>query len=436
MTSVVVVGAQWGDEGKGKVVDLLSERARHVVRSQGGNNAGHTVVVDQDEVKLHLIPSGILHPGCLCYLSAGTVIDPEILLQEIRYLEARGLALKGRMAVSPGAHLIMPYHHVIDRLLENKKGNLSVGTTGRGIGPCYSDKALRLGIRMGELVRPDLLRSALAAILPLKNDEITKVYGGTPLRHEEVLNQYLEYATHLAPYVGPVEERIGQAIAAGEPILFEGAQGTFLDITVGTYPYVTSSNTLAAGICSGAGVGPRSIDHVVGVAKAYTTRVGHGPMPTEVSEKDLFLDHQKAREFGTTTGRKRRVGWFDAMLVRQAARWNSFDSLAITKLDVLDSVPLISLCVGYELDGQRIDSFPLMSQDVARIQPIYETLPGWLSSTSNLQSFDLLPQRAKEYLRRIEAVCEIPISLVSLGPDRHQTLHLKTIFHAQGGSVS
>lgn len=428
MPQVILIGAQWGDEGKGKIIDILTSQAKHVVRSQGGNNAGHTVIIGQEEYKLHLIPSGILHPHTHCYIGAGTVIDPEILIQEIEGLENRGIHIKGRLWISPSAHVIFPYHRTLDLLLEQRKGERSIGTTGRGIGPCYADKASRLGIRMGELVRPDIFGKVLRSVLQLKNEELTKLFGAEKMSYDDMHKKYSHYAETLKPFISDVEELINQAIDNKENVLFEGAQGTFLDISLGTYPFVTSSNTIAGGICAGAGVGPTRIDHTIGVIKAYTTRVGNGPLPTEVQENENFLDHLQAREYGTTTGRKRRIGWFDAVLARTAVRLNGIDSIALTKLDILDHLENIKICVGYQIHGIRLDHMPCLTEDLEKIVPIYETIPGWKASTSHIENYHDLPENAKKYLTRIEQLCGAPISMISLGPQRDKTILLKDIF--------
>jgi adenylosuccinate synthase len=433
MPAVIVVGAQWGDEGKGKVTDLLAPEAQHIVRAQGGNNAGHTVIIGSEEYKLHLVPSGILHDHTQCYIGGGTVLDPQVLLNEIEGLSSRGIKVKGRLWISPEAHVIFPYHQMIDKLSEQRKGSLSIGTTGKGIGPCYSDKANRLGIRIGDLIHPTLFRSTLEKVLPIKNDELTKLYNAAPCSFDELFNAYRNYAAALAPFVTDIQSRIYSAFERNENVLLEGAQGTFLDITHGTYPFVTSSNTIAAGICTGAGVGPNRIDHVLGVVKAYTTRVGHGPMPTEINDNETFLDHKQAREFGTTTGRKRRVGWFDAVVVRQAAQLNGFDSMAVTKLDILDSLKEIKIGVGYQLNGKQIDFLPSQIHELENVQPIYETLPGWCSPTTHIGHFEQLPSNAKSYLKRLETLCKTPISVVSLGPERERTLILSHPFKKSRG---
>jgi|688.fasta_scaffold04059_8 adenylosuccinate synthase len=428
MPGVIVVGVQWGDEGKGKIIDLLTSKSKHVVRAQGGNNAGHTVVIGKEEYKLHLIPSGILQTDTQCYIGAGTAIDPEFLIREMESLKSRGHQIEGRLKISPAAHVIFPYHKQMDLLLEAKKGDRSIGTTGRGIGPCYADKANRLGIRMGELIRADIFPKVLKSVLTLKNEELVKIYGADPISYDVLFKLYTVYGETLKPFVAPVEELIHDALEKKERVLFEGAQGTFLDITTGTYPYVTSSNTIAGGICVGAGVGPSNIYHTLGVVKAYTTRVGHGPLPTETKEDEGFLDHHRAREYGTTTGRKRRIGWFDSVLVKTAVRLNGLQSMALTKLDVLDELKTIKICVAYQIDGKICRFLPSLAEDLCKIVPIYETVEGWQSSTCSIRNYNELPEQAKQYLKKIEALCGIPISMISIGPERDRTIILQDLF--------
>jgi len=431
MPSVIVVGAQWGDEGKGKIVDILASNARHVVRAQGGHNAGHKVMISNEEYKLHLIPSGILKPHTICYIGAGTVIDPEILIGEINFLESCGVEIKGRLWISSAAHVIFPYHRQLDTALEKMKGNRTIGTTGRGIGPCYADKANRLGIRMGELIRVDIFSKVLKSVLEFKNEELTKLYELEPHSFETIFKRYSNFAAILESYVTNAEELINEAIDAQENIIFEGAQGTFLDITSGTYPYVTSSHTIAGGICSGAGVGPTRIDHTLGVIKSYTTRVGQGPLPSEVDETDILLSHVETRECGATTARKRRFGWFDATLAKTAARLNGFDSLAITKLDVLEGLETIKICVGYQILDKTYNYLPSVAEDLDKIVPIYETLPGWKAGSADVLTYDELPLNAKNYLKRIEQLCGIPISMISLGKDLTHSIVLSDPFKAK-----
>lgn len=435
MPSVIVVGTQWGDEGKGKIIDLLTDKAQHIIRAQGGNNAGHTIKIGEEEFKLHLVPSGILHPHTMCYIGAGTVVDPKVLINEIEGLNKRGIVTEGRLWISPAAHIIFPYHCLIDTLLEDKKGERRIGTTGRGIGPCYVDKANRLGIRMGELTRKDLFPKLLKSVVTLKNEELQKLYDHAPINLQQLQEEYEGYAEKLSSYVAPVEQMVHDAIENKENILFEGAQGTFLDSTLGTYPFVTSSNTLAGGITVGSGVGPSHINHTVGVIKAYTTRVGNGPLPSEVSDENVFIEHRTAREYGTTTGRRRRVGWFDAVLARTAVNLNGLQSLALTKLDILDHLKTINICVGYEIDGQVHNSFPYLAEDLSKVKPVYESVPGWQSPTSTMKSIEDLPANAKHYIERIEELCKIPVSILSFGPERERTFTIHDVFKSEGALI-
>ncbi len=430
MPSVVVVGLQWGDEGKGKIIDLLSKQADCIVRAQGGNNAGHTILVKEGEFKFHLVPSGILYPHTRCYIGGGTVIDPEVLLQEMQELVSKGISIEGRLFISPYAHLIFPYHRLFDALAEQKRGSSAIGTTGRGVGPCYADRASRIGIRMGDLSDPVFFEKRLEEALSMKNLELQKIFQSPKLSLQEILAQYVEYGKRLAPFISSVEWDLAEALNKGRNLLFEGAHGTLLDVGFGTYPYVTSSSTLAAGICAGAGVGPTRIDRVLGVIKAYTTRVGNGPLPTALSakEEDLFLDHAAAREIGTTTGRKRRLAWFDAVLARFAVRLNGVDFLAVTKLDILDPLAEIKICTGYRLDGKIIESPPYASRDLDRIEPLYESFPGWQASTKGVSRLEELPKNARKYLDRLQELCQTPIGMVSLGPERERTLMCKELF--------
>jgi adenylosuccinate synthase len=429
MPSVIVVGAQWGDEGKGKMIDLLAERAEYIVRSQGGNNAGHTIVVKGNEFRFHLVPSGVLYPHAQCFIAGGTVIDPKVLLEEMKGLEDQGIVLQGRLHISPFAQIIFPYHKILDKLYEERKGDQAIGTTGRGIGPCYTDKASRIGMRICELIHPALLEKRLRFTLSLKNQELQAIFQYPPLDFNTVLKEYTAYGKALASYVGEVEKIVGKACRQNKNVLFEGAHGTLLDLTFGTYPYVTSSSTIASGVSGGAGVGPSRIDHTLGVVKAYTTRVGAGPLPSALTEqeKNLFLDHATAREIGTTTGRNRRMGWFDACLVRHAACLNGMDSLALTKLDVLDSLKEIKICTSYRLRGQLLDSPPPLVEDLANVEPVYETLPGWNRSTKEITSYDQLPKEAIRYIHRICELVDTPLSILSLGPEREKTLFIQDL---------
>lgn len=428
MPAIIVVGAQWGDEGKGKIIDMLSASAKHVVRAQGGNNAGHTVIIGTEEYKLHLVPSGILYPHPFCYIGGGTVIDPAVLLDEIESLEKRGIQVQGRLKISGSAHVIFPFHKLWDSVSEQSKGRRAIGTTGRGIGPCYIDKTSRSGIRMAELIEPAALERRLKTVIAEKNEELKSMEGIPLLNEEEIFITYSAFGKRLAPFAADTEKDVNDALDAGENVLLEGAQGTFLDITFGTYPYVTSSNTIAGGICAGAGVGPTRIGHTIGVVKAYSTRVGNGPFPTEVNEQELFIDHLQAREVGTTTGRTRRIGWFDAVLARQAVRLNGIDSIALTKLDILDRLDEIKLCTGYQKQGRLLDHFPVKAEDYEGLQPVYEIHPGWRQPVGNIKSIEQLPTNAQKYLRRIESLCRAPISMLSVGPERERTIVLRDFF--------
>ncbi|TVQ46226.1 MAG: adenylosuccinate synthase [Gloeocapsa sp. DLM2.Bin57] len=428
MANVIVIGAQWGDEGKGKITDLLSRSADVVVRPQGGVNAGHTVVVQGQIFKLHLIPSGILYGDTECIIGSGTVIDPQVLLEEIDGLEALKVSTSNLM-ISQNAHVTMPYHRLIDKASEERRGKYKIGTTGRGIGPTYADKSERTGIRIIDLMQPTTLAEKLEWTINYKNVILDKLYNLPPLDAQQVIKEYLQYAERLKPYVIDSSLKIYEAVQQKKNILFEGAQGTLLDLDHGTYPYVTSSNPIAGGACVGSGVGPTIIDRVIGVAKAYTTRVGEGPFPTELHGKTGELLGDRGAEFGTTTGRRRRCGWFDALIGRYAVRINGLDCLAVTKLDVLDELPEIKVCVAYEIDGQISHDFPSSTIDFARCQPIYETLPGWQQSTSHCRSLEDLPPQALDYLKFLAEIMEVPISIVSVGPGRDQTIIVEDPIH-------
>ncbi|OGN55711.1 MAG: adenylosuccinate synthase [Chlamydiae bacterium RIFCSPHIGHO2_12_FULL_44_59] len=421
--SLAVVGMQWGDEGKGKIVDLLAEGAQHIVRAQGGNNAGHTIVVSGKEYRFHLIPSGILYPHTQCYIGGGTVLDPASLITEVERLEKQGVPNVKRLYISQYAQIVFPYHRLMDQLREKTQ---QVGTTGKGIGPCYTDKANRIGIRLADLLLPEVFRAKLQANVRIKNRELAEIDPHFILDWEPIFEEYMSYAAVLKEYAAPVEEMLFHASKKQERILFEGAQGAFLDTTFGTYPYVTSSCTLAGGICSGAGIGPTRIGHVLGVTKAYTTRVGRGPMPTELTPEELLLfpEHTVSREVGTTTGRKRRIGWFDACLLKAAVGFNGVDTIALTKLDILDALDEIKICTGYK----QHPSFPASTEVLSCVEPIYETHLGWKRPTREAQSYDDLPKEAKSYIRCIEEICGVEVSLVSVGPERERTLWLDRFF--------
>jgi len=428
LANVIVIGAQWGDEGKGKITDLLSRSADVVVRYQGGNNAGHTVVVGDRTFKLHLIPSGILYPKTECIIANGTVIDPKVLLQEVDRLTELGISTDN-LFIAQTAHVTMPYHCVLDRAAEEQRAEHKIGTTGRGIGPTYADKAERVGIRIMDLIDAKRMPKKLRWAIEQKNIVLQKLYNLESLDVDAIIEEYRVYADRLRPYVVDASLKIDAAIRERRNILFEGAQGTLLDLDHGTYPYVTSSNPVAGGACIGAGVGPTCIDRVIGVAKAYTTRVGEGPFPTELH--DDIGDHigDRGAEFGTTTGRKRRCGWFDGVIGRYAVRINGLDCLAVTKLDVLDDLPEIKVCIAYELDGQVVRDFPSDARAFARAVPIYETLAGWQQSTSECKNVEDLPEAAKTYLKFLADLMEIPIAIISLGASRGQTIIVEDPIH-------
>ncbi|BAY98197.1 adenylosuccinate synthetase [Tolypothrix tenuis PCC 7101] len=428
MANVIVIGAQWGDEGKGKITDLLSRSADVVVRYQGGVNAGHTIVVKDQTFKLHLIPSGILYPDTECIIGCGTVIDPKVLIAELDQLESLNVSTNN-LLISETAHVTMPYHRLIDQASEERRGSHKIGTTGRGIGPTYADKSERTGIRVLDLMDPEGLRDQLEWTINYKNAILEKLYNLPPLDPEEVIQEYLGYAERLRPYVVDSSLKIYDAILKRRNILFEGAQGTLLDLDHGTYPYVTSSNPVAGGACVGTGLGPTMIDRVIGVSKAYTTRVGEGPFPTELQGELGELLCDRGAEFGTTTGRKRRCGWFDAVIGRYAVRINGMDCIAITKLDVLDELEEINVCVAYEIDGERCEHFPTSARQFARCRPIYKTLPGWKVSTSNCRTLEDLPKQALDYLKFLAELMEVPIAIVSLGASRDQTIIVEDPIH-------
>ncbi|MCL5116662.1 MAG: adenylosuccinate synthase [Firmicutes bacterium] len=427
MSAVVVVGAQWGDEGKGKVIDFLSEQADVVVRHQGGNNAGHTVVVNDQEFKLHLVPSGILYPDTLCVIANGVVIDPKVLLEELAYLNNRGVDTR-RLRISSKAHVVMPYHAKLDAVNEDRRGDQKIGTTLRGIGPAYMDKAARVGIRIGDLLHPEEFRERLARVLEEKNHILSRAYGVEPFAFDDLYTTFLDYGQALKPYVADTAIIINDAIDRGERVLFEGAQGTMLDIDHGTYPFVTSSHPSAGGASIGAGVGPTKIDRVYGVAKAYTTRVGDGPFPTELTDAVGDDIRERGHEYGTTTGRARRVGWLDAVVLRHAVRINGLSGLAVTRLDVLDGLKELKIATAYEYEGRPLTEFPDSAWVFRDAQPVYETLPGWDESIGTIRRLEDLPTNAKNYLKRIEAVVGVPVVLVSVGRERSSTIPLRELF--------
>ena len=420
MPATVVVGTQWGDEGKGKLTDLLAADMDMVVRYQGGHNAGHRIVVDGEAFALQLVPSGVLYPHLTPVIGNGVVVDPAVLLKEIDTLTSKGVDAS-RLVVSGNAHLIMPYHQELDRVIERFLGKNALGTTKRGIGPAYADKATRIGLRVQDLLDPAIFREKLDVVLREKNSVLSKVYNRLPLKMNDILDLYLgELAPRIAPMIGDTVTIVHDALSRGERILLEGAQATFLDLDHGTYPFVTSSNPVAGGACVGAGLGPRDISRIVGIAKAYITRVGAGPFPTELDGDLAELLVDRGHEYGTNTGRRRRVGWFDAVMLRHAARLNSLTDIAITKLDVLDTLPSIKVCVAYEAGGVRYDFPPYHQSTLHDVTPIYEELPGWQTDISHCTSFDQLPKNAQDYIHFLATTTGVAISVVGVGPGREQ----------------
>jgi adenylosuccinate synthase len=420
--ATVVVGTQWGDEGKGKLTDLLAKESSVVVRYQGGHNAGHTLVVDGESFALQLVPSGVLYPYITPVIGNGVVVDPQVLLAEVDVLEAKGVDTR-RLVVSGNAHLIMPYHQELDRMTERYLGKNKLGTTKRGIGPAYADKATRVGIRVQDLLDEKIFSAKLDLALREKNGVLAKVYNRLPLKAAEMFTRYRSYLERLEPMIADTVDLIHTALEAGENVLFEGAQATFLDLDQGTYPYVTSSNPVAGGACTGAGVGPRHITRVIGVAKAYCTRVGSGPFPTELFDAigDLLVD--RGGEYGTNTGRRRRTGWLDAVMLRHAVRVNSLTDVALTKLDVLAPLEEIKICVAYEgEDGKRYEHVPYHQSVLHKVKPVYETMPGWGAEIGAVHRFEDLPAAARDYVGAIEALAGVPVSFCSVGPERDQTV--------------
>ena len=421
--NLVLVGAQWGDEGKGKVIDILSAKADFIVRYQGGNNAGHTVVVGDKEYIFHLMPSGILHKGKTCVVGNGVVIDPFVLLQEIEEIKKTGININGRLKISSLAHVILPYHKILDQLRETKRKN-KIGTTGRGIGPCYADKIIRCGIRMVDLLNPNILSEKLKDNLKEKNEIFKKVYKHKGFDFNSIYKEYINYGRLFAPYISNTALLLNQAIAQKKDILFEGAQGTFLDIDFGTYPFVTSSSSTSGGACVGTGVSPAKIDKVMGVVKAYTTRVGEGPFPTEFSASFGKFMRERGNEFGSTTGRPRRCGWFDAIMVKEAVMLNGISELAIMKMDILDGLKEIKVCTAYKYKGKLIREFPHDFEVLSNLKPVYITLPGWQKVSAKPKSFRGLQPNAKAYLSRLADMLKAKISMISVGSAREDTIFL------------
>jgi adenylosuccinate synthase len=430
MANVVIVGAQWGDEGKGKVVDIYTEYADDIVRYQGGNNAGHTLVVGTEKVVLHLIPSGILHEGKRCIIGNGVVLDPAVFIKEIVKLKESGrLKDDSCLLLSESLHIIMPYHKQIDIARESKSGDKKIGTTGRGIGPCYEDKIGRRGIRLMDLLNKEVFARKLKDFLVEKNFLLEKMLGEAPCDYNAILDEYSAYAQVLGKYAADTSLIISKDLQNGKKILFEGAQGTLLDVDYGTYPYVTSSSTCVGGVCTGSGIGPREINEIIGISKAYVTRVGSGPFPTELFDADGDQLRESGGEFGSTTGRPRRCGWFDAMVLRYAVRINGLTGIALTKLDVLSGFDSIKICTGYTLNGKSLETLPAALEAFENCQPVYEEMSGWKSDITGAKTFEELPANARAYVQRLQELSGCPIVLVSVGPRRDQTIILRNPFN-------
>ncbi len=426
MPVIAVIGAQWGDEGKGKVVDMLAEKADMVVRFSGGDNAGHTIVNHYGKFALQLVPSGIFNPETTCVIGNGVVINPTVLLKEISSLNERGIPTDN-LIISDRANIIMPYHLTLEGYEEGARGKSAIGTTRKGIGPAFADKTARIGIRMGDLLEKEYFAERLKNLLEYKNKIITCVYNAEPLSYEEIYQQYCEYAEKLSPLIRETSLILDNAIKDGSQILLEGAQGTLLDPDFGTYPYATSSSPMAGGASIGAGIGPTRIDAVVGVYKGYITRVGAGPMPTRLDDDIGQILRERGKEYGTVSGRPRDCGWFDAVAARLTNRLNGFTGLAITKLDNLDTLPVIRICTAYKLDGETIDYFPGTLSTLERVKPIYEEMPGWQTDISGILDYDKLPEQAKKYIERLEEILSCPVNFISVGPERNQTIWKKPI---------
>ncbi|AIU71495.1 adenylosuccinate synthetase [Hafnia paralvei ATCC 29927] len=429
--NVVVLGTQWGDEGKGKVVDLLTERAKYVVRYQGGHNAGHTLVINGEKTVLHLIPSGILRENVTSIIANGVVLAPDALMREMTELEARGIPVRERLLLSEACPLILPYHVALDNAREKARGAKAIGTTGRGIGPAYEDKVARRGLRVGDLFNKETFAVKLKEIMEYHNFQLVNYYKVEAVDYQTVLDEVMAVADIITAMVVDVADLLNKAHKKGEFVMFEGAQGTLLDIDHGTYPYVTSSNTTAGGVATGSGVGPRCVDYVLGIVKAYSTRVGAGPFPTELFDEVGEFLCTKGNEFGATTGRRRRTGWLDAVAVRRAVELNSLSGFCMTKLDVLDGLDEVKICVGYRMpDGREIDTTPLAAEGWEGIEPIYEVMPGWKETTFGVKEHSKLPQAALNYIKRVEEVTGVPVDIISTGPDREETMILRDPFDA------
>jgi len=426
--NVVVIGTQWGDEGKGKIVDLLTDKADAVVRFQGGHNAGHTLVIKGEKTVLHLIPSGILRDEVRCLIGNGVVLSPSALLEELDMLAEGGVEARSRMGISESCPVILPYHIALDQAREAARGKKAIGTTGRGIGPCYEDKVSRRGIRLGEMLDADHFKERLREVMDYHNFSLEHLFKFDTVDYQEVLDEALAQAEQMRPLIEDVPGTLHTLRRQGRSVMFEGAQGALLDIDHGTYPYVTSSNTTAGGAATGSGVGPRDIDYVLGIVKAYTTRVGAGPFPTELFDDDGEHLGVKGHEFGATTGRKRRCGWLDTVALRRSLQINSVTGMCITKLDVLDGMDTVKICVAYKLDGKEVDTPPVGADRFEQCEPVFIEMPGWQESTVGAKSRDELPEAARAYLRKVEELCETPIDIISTGPDREETIVLRHPF--------
>ncbi len=432
MSAIVIIGGQWGDEGKGRIVDLIAQEAQIVARYSAGNNAGHTVINELGEFKLHLVPAGIFYPDKTCIIGNGVVVDPAELLNEIEDLESRGVGVRDRLFVSDRAQVLMPWHRTIDLLDEKLRGNDAIGTTGRGVGPAFQDKVGRAGVRVGDLTNREELQSLLAFLVPYKNAVLDKLYGAPPVKLQDILEEYSDYGRRLAPFIADTAGIVQRSVRAGETVLLEGAQGALLDLDTGTYPYVTSSvpSSVAAGAAIGIGVGPTQIRSVLGVYKAYNTRVGNGPFPTELLDEtgNMLREGGPRPEYGATTGRPRRCGWFDGVAARYTARLNGLTGAVLTRLDVLDPFPVIKVCTAYRIGSRTTDSMPASLADLQNAEPVYEELEGWRESTVGARSFDDLPPAAQAYVRFIQEILETQLCLISVGPEREQAINLKNAF--------
>jgi len=428
--NVVILGTQWGDEGKGKIVDLLTDQVAAVVRYQGGHNAGHTLVIDGEKTVLHLIPSGILRENVTCFIGNGVVLSPEALMKELKELEAKGVPVRERLRISPACPLILPYHVALDQAREKARGEAKIGTTGRGIGPAYEDKVSRRGLRVGDLFNAERFAAKLGEVLEYHNFSLQHYYKVEPVDFQKTLDEAMEYAEWLRPLMTDVTARLHELRREGANIMFEGAQGSLLDIDHGTYPYVTSSNTTAGGTATGSGFGPLYLDYVLGLTKAYTTRVGSGPFPTELFDEVGARLAERGHEFGSTTGRARRCGWFDAVILRRAMEINSVSGLCLTKLDVLDGLDVIRICVGYRNEAGAVIDAPTDADSYLGLEPVYEEVPGWTESTLGAQTLEQLPENARAYIRRIEELVGAPVDIISTGPDRNETIVLRKVFQA------